>query len=140
MLLLLLLIGFFQFGGDVECERGERGGERRGPGSFPGPLTPRVSTDGRPRGSAALDGELSADRGGHNRSDCVPPRPPLPKCEVGARGPWRRESQGRRAPSRATRAPVGITTPGELRQVAPALTSRPGTPTLLPGSVSPFVK
>ncbi|XP_034500582.1 LARGE xylosyl- and glucuronyltransferase 2 isoform X5 [Ailuropoda melanoleuca] len=56
LLLLLLLIGFFQFGGDVEY--------------------------GRPRGSAALDGELSADRGGHNRSDCVPPRPPLPKCEL----------------------------------------------------------
>ncbi|KAF3822032.1 hypothetical protein GH733_007406 [Mirounga leonina] len=84
LLLLLLLIGFFLFGGDVECERGERGGERRGPGSFPCPLTPRVSADGRPRGAAAVDGDPSADRGGRNRSDCVPPRPPLPKCEVHA--------------------------------------------------------
>ncbi|XP_064432628.1 xylosyl- and glucuronyltransferase LARGE2 isoform X5 [Mirounga angustirostris] len=82
LLLLLLLIGFFLFGGDVECERGERGGERRGPGSFPCPLTPRVSADGRPRGAAAVDGDPSADRGGRNRSDCVPPRPPLPKCEL----------------------------------------------------------
>ncbi|XP_025735160.1 xylosyl- and glucuronyltransferase LARGE2 isoform X2 [Callorhinus ursinus] len=82
LLLLLLLIGFFLFGGDVECELGERGGERRGPGSFPCPLTPRVSADGRPRGAAAVDGDPSADRGGRNRSDCVPPRPPLPKCEL----------------------------------------------------------
>ncbi|XP_027966842.1 LARGE xylosyl- and glucuronyltransferase 2 isoform X2 [Eumetopias jubatus] len=82
LLLLLLLIGFFLFGGDVECELGELGGERRGPGSFPCPLTPRVSADGRPRGAAAVDGDPSADRGGRNRSDCVPPRPPLPKCEL----------------------------------------------------------
>ncbi|XP_021540454.1 LARGE xylosyl- and glucuronyltransferase 2 isoform X3 [Neomonachus schauinslandi] len=56
LLLLLLLIGFFLFGGDVEY--------------------------GRPRGAAAVDGDPSADRGGRNRSDCVPPRPPLPKCEL----------------------------------------------------------
>ncbi|XP_029771397.1 LARGE xylosyl- and glucuronyltransferase 2 [Suricata suricatta] len=86
LLLLLLLIGFFLFGGDLECKRGERGGERRGPGPLPlpCPLTPRVPPDERPRGAAALDGDLPADRGGHNHSDCVPPRPrPLPpKCEL----------------------------------------------------------
>ncbi|KAF5920601.1 hypothetical protein HPG69_011181 [Diceros bicornis minor] len=58
LLLLLLLLGFFQFGGDLE--------------------------HGRPRGAAALDGAPPADAGGHNRSDCVPPRPLPPKCE------WRR--------------------------------------------------
>ncbi|XP_022363249.1 LARGE xylosyl- and glucuronyltransferase 2 isoform X1 [Enhydra lutris kenyoni] len=82
LLLLLLLIGFLLFGGDLECERGERGGERRGPGSFPCPLTPRVSADGRPPGAGTLDGDRSADRGGHNHSDCVPPPPPLPRCEL----------------------------------------------------------
>ncbi|XP_059242734.1 xylosyl- and glucuronyltransferase LARGE2 isoform X1 [Mustela nigripes] len=82
LLLLLLLIGFLLFGGDLECERGESGGERRGPGSFPCPLTPRVSADWRPPGAGALDGDPSADRGGHNHSDCVPPPPPLRRCEL----------------------------------------------------------
>ncbi|XP_039082715.1 LARGE xylosyl- and glucuronyltransferase 2 isoform X1 [Hyaena hyaena] len=82
LLLLLLLIGFFLFGRDLECKLGERGGERRGPGFLPCPLTPRVPPDKRPRGAAALDGDPPADRGGHNRSDCVPPRPLPPKCEL----------------------------------------------------------
>ncbi|XP_077623562.1 xylosyl- and glucuronyltransferase LARGE2 isoform X1 [Crocuta crocuta] len=82
LLLLLLLIGFFLFGRDLECKLGERGGERRGPGFLPCPLTPRVPPDERPRGAAALDGDPPADRGGHNRSDCVPPRPLPPKCEL----------------------------------------------------------
>ncbi|XP_042814106.1 LARGE xylosyl- and glucuronyltransferase 2 isoform X1 [Panthera tigris] len=56
LLLLLLLIGFFLFGGDLEYER--------------------------PRGAAALDGDPPAGRGGHNLSDCVPPRPLPPKCEL----------------------------------------------------------
>uniref|UniRef100_A0ABI7ZEQ7 LARGE xylosyl- and glucuronyltransferase 2 n=1 Tax=Felis catus TaxID=9685 RepID=A0ABI7ZEQ7_FELCA len=56
LLLLLLLIGFFLFGGDLEYVR--------------------------PRGAAALDGDPPADRGGHNLSDCVPPRPLPPKCEL----------------------------------------------------------
>ncbi|XP_040351278.1 xylosyl- and glucuronyltransferase LARGE2 isoform X2 [Herpailurus yagouaroundi] len=56
LLLLLLLIGFFLFGGDLEYERR--------------------------RGAAALDGDPPADRGGHNLSDCVPPRPLPPKCEL----------------------------------------------------------
>uniref|UniRef100_A0A8C4M505 LARGE xylosyl- and glucuronyltransferase 2 n=1 Tax=Equus asinus TaxID=9793 RepID=A0A8C4M505_EQUAS len=56
LLLLLLLLGFFQFGGDLEY--------------------------GRPRGAAALDGAPPADPGGHNRSDCVQPRPLAPKCEL----------------------------------------------------------
>uniref|UniRef100_A0A4X1SET1 LARGE xylosyl- and glucuronyltransferase 2 n=1 Tax=Sus scrofa TaxID=9823 RepID=A0A4X1SET1_PIG len=53
LLLLLLLIGFFLF-------------------------------DGRPRplGAVALDRDPPADHGGHNRSDCVPPRPLPPKCEL----------------------------------------------------------
>ncbi|KAM8816245.1 xylosyl- and glucuronyltransferase LARGE2 [Rhynchonycteris naso] len=77
-LLLLLLIGFFVFGGHLECERRERGGS----GSFPCALTPRIPLDGRPRGAAALDGDLQADGEGHNRSDCVPPRSLPPKCEL----------------------------------------------------------
>ncbi|XP_066216151.1 xylosyl- and glucuronyltransferase LARGE2-like [Saccopteryx leptura] len=56
LLLLLLLIGFFVFGGHLEY--------------------------GRPRGAAALDGDLQADGEGHNRSDCVPPLPLPPKCEL----------------------------------------------------------
>ncbi|XP_045873627.1 LARGE xylosyl- and glucuronyltransferase 2 isoform X2 [Meles meles] len=82
LLLLLLLIGFFLFGGDLECERGERGAERRGLGSFPCPLTPRVSAVGRQPSSGALDGDPSAGRWGHNHSDCVPPPPPLQRCEL----------------------------------------------------------
>ncbi|XP_022363252.1 LARGE xylosyl- and glucuronyltransferase 2 isoform X4 [Enhydra lutris kenyoni] len=56
LLLLLLLIGFLLFGGDLEY--------------------------GRPPGAGTLDGDRSADRGGHNHSDCVPPPPPLPRCEL----------------------------------------------------------
>lgn len=88
LLLLLILIGFFLFGGDLACERREQ----RGRGSFPCALTPRVPPDGDP----------SVDHPGHNRSDCVPLPPPPPKCEVGARGLWCRESRGRRAPSPAS--------------------------------------
>lgn len=72
LLLLLILIGFFLFGGDLECERREQ----RGRGSFPCALTTRVPPDG----------DSPADHRGHNRSDCVPPRPLPHKCEVGARG------------------------------------------------------
>ncbi|ELK16072.1 Glycosyltransferase-like protein LARGE2 [Pteropus alecto] len=68
LLLVLILIGFFLFGGDLECERREQGG----PGSFPCSLTPRVPPDG----------DLPADHGGCNRSDCVPLRPLPPKCEL----------------------------------------------------------
>ncbi|XP_066107463.1 xylosyl- and glucuronyltransferase LARGE2 isoform X2 [Saccopteryx bilineata] len=78
LLLLLLLIGFFVFGGHLECEHRERGGS----GSFPCALTPRIPPDGRPRGAAALHGDLQADGEGHNRSDCVPPLPLPPKCEL----------------------------------------------------------
>ncbi|XP_059242738.1 xylosyl- and glucuronyltransferase LARGE2 isoform X4 [Mustela nigripes] len=56
LLLLLLLIGFLLFGGDLEYWR--------------------------PPGAGALDGDPSADRGGHNHSDCVPPPPPLRRCEL----------------------------------------------------------
>lgn len=62
LLLLLILIGFFLFGGDLECERRCA-------------LTTRVPPDG----------DSPADHRGHNRSDCVPPRPLPHKCEVGAR-------------------------------------------------------
>ncbi|XP_023384472.1 LARGE xylosyl- and glucuronyltransferase 2 isoform X4 [Pteropus vampyrus] len=68
LLLVLILIGFFLFGGDLECERREQGG----PGSFRCSLTPRVPPDG----------DLPADHGGCNRSDCVPLRPLPPKCEL----------------------------------------------------------
>ncbi|XP_049746936.1 xylosyl- and glucuronyltransferase LARGE2 isoform X2 [Elephas maximus indicus] len=51
-LLLLLAVGFFLFGGDLEY--------------------------GRLRGAASLDGELTRD---HNRSACLPLRSLLPKCE-----------------------------------------------------------
>ncbi|XP_054443162.1 xylosyl- and glucuronyltransferase LARGE2 [Pteronotus mesoamericanus] len=78
LLLLLLLFGFFLFREDLECERRERGG----PGSFPCALTPRSPPDGRPRGAAGLDGDQQVDHQGHNRSDCVPPRPLPPKCEL----------------------------------------------------------
>ncbi|XP_036747769.2 xylosyl- and glucuronyltransferase LARGE2 isoform X2 [Manis pentadactyla] len=54
--LLLLLIGFFLFRGHPEY--------------------------GRPHGVAALEGDPPADHRGHNSSDCVPPRPLLPKCEL----------------------------------------------------------
>nr|XP_005907665.2 PREDICTED: glycosyltransferase-like protein LARGE2 [Bos mutus] len=50
-LLLLLLIGFFLFGGD-------------------------------PEGAATFDGDPPADPRGHNRSDCIPPPPLPPKCEL----------------------------------------------------------
>ena len=90
-LLLLLLIGFFLFGGDPDCELGGKREARRGgggggdPGSVPGSPTPRVPPDGRPRsrGAATFDGDPPADPRGHNRSDCIPPLPPPPKCEVG---------------------------------------------------------
>ncbi|KAM5318152.1 xylosyl- and glucuronyltransferase LARGE2 isoform 4-T5 [Glossophaga mutica] len=78
LLLLLLLFGFFLFREDLECERHERGGS----GAFPCVLTPRIPLDGRPRGAAALDGDPQVDHRGHNRSDCVPPRPLPPKCEL----------------------------------------------------------
>uniref|UniRef100_G3TP39 LARGE xylosyl- and glucuronyltransferase 2 n=1 Tax=Loxodonta africana TaxID=9785 RepID=G3TP39_LOXAF len=52
-LLLLLAVGFFLFGGDLEY--------------------------GRLRGAASLDGELTRD---HNRSACLPLRSLLPKCEL----------------------------------------------------------
>ncbi|KAI4564571.1 hypothetical protein MJT46_010369 [Ovis ammon polii x Ovis aries] len=89
-LLLLLLIGFFLFGGDPDCELGGEREARRGggdPGSIPGSPTPRVPPDGRPRsrGTAAFDGDPPADPGGHNSSDCLPPPPPPPpppKCEL----------------------------------------------------------
>ncbi|XP_015101609.1 xylosyl- and glucuronyltransferase LARGE2 isoform X2 [Vicugna pacos] len=60
LLLLLFLIGFFLFGGDLDYGRP------------------------RPRGAAALDGDLPAGYGGHNSSDCDPPRPRPrpPKCEL----------------------------------------------------------
>ncbi|XP_026970678.1 xylosyl- and glucuronyltransferase LARGE2 isoform X6 [Sagmatias obliquidens] len=58
LLLLLLLIGFFLFRGDLDYERP------------------------RPRGTAAFDGDPPADPGGHNGSDCIPPRPRPPKCEL----------------------------------------------------------
>lgn len=138
LLLLLLLIGFLLFGGDLECERGERGGKRRGPRSFPCPLTPRVSADGRPPAAGALDGDPSADRGGHNHSDCVPPPPPLPRCEVGERGPWRRKSQGRRAPSRTSRTPVGMATPGETPPGGSDIDQRAGDASPAPGLNLPF--
>ncbi|KAI4581135.1 hypothetical protein MJG53_010677 [Ovis ammon polii x Ovis aries] len=87
-LLLLLLIGFFLFGGDPDCELGGEREARRGggdPGSIPGSPTPRVPPDGRPRsrGTAAFGGDPPADPGGHNSSDCLPPPPPPPppKCE-----------------------------------------------------------
>ncbi|KAM7085021.1 xylosyl- and glucuronyltransferase LARGE2 isoform 4-T5 [Molossus nigricans] len=78
LLLLLLLIGFLLFGGDLECERRERGG----PGSFPCALTPRIPQDGRPREAAARDRDPQTDHRGHNRSDCVLLRPLPPKCEL----------------------------------------------------------
>ncbi|XP_019601954.2 xylosyl- and glucuronyltransferase LARGE2 isoform X1 [Rhinolophus sinicus] len=68
LLLLLILIGFFLFGGDLACERREQ----RGPGSFPCALTPRVPPDGDP----------SVDHPGHSCSDCVPLRPLPHKCEL----------------------------------------------------------
>lgn len=68
LLLLLILIGFFLFGGDLACERREQ----RGPGSFPCALTPRVPPDGDP----------SVDHPGHSRSDCVPLQPLPHKCEL----------------------------------------------------------
>nr|XP_031315586.1 LARGE xylosyl- and glucuronyltransferase 2 isoform X1 [Camelus dromedarius] len=60
LLLLLFLIGFFLFGGDLDYGRPQ------------------------PRGAAALDGDLPAGYGGHNSSDCDPPRPRPrpPKCEL----------------------------------------------------------
>ncbi|KAM9220831.1 xylosyl- and glucuronyltransferase LARGE2 isoform 3-T3 [Dugong dugon] len=79
LLLLLLLVGFFLFGRDLECERRERGWRAEGPGFLPYPLTPHVPPDGRLRGSASLDGELTWD---HNRSACVPLRSLQPKCEL----------------------------------------------------------
>lgn len=77
-LLLLLLLGFLLFGGDLECARRTRGGA----GSFPCALAPRIPQDGRPRGAAALDRDPPTDPGGHNRSDCVLPRPLPPRCEL----------------------------------------------------------
>ncbi|XP_045433806.1 LARGE xylosyl- and glucuronyltransferase 2 isoform X5 [Pipistrellus kuhlii] len=68
LLLLLLLLGFFLLGGHLA--------------SFPCALPPRVPPDGRPRGAAACDPHPQADLGGHNRSDCVLPRPLPPKCEL----------------------------------------------------------
>ncbi|KAK2490287.1 hypothetical protein MC885_009898 [Smutsia gigantea] len=56
LLSLLLLIGFFLLRGDLEY--------------------------GRPPGVAALEGDPPADHRGPNSSDCVPPRPLLPKCEL----------------------------------------------------------
>lgn len=87
LLLLLLLIGFFLFGGDLDCELSASWGwgVGRSPGSLFCSLMPRVPSDGRlrPLGAVALDRDPPADHGGHNRSDCVPPRPLPPKCEVG---------------------------------------------------------
>ncbi|XP_012645495.2 xylosyl- and glucuronyltransferase LARGE2 isoform X1 [Microcebus murinus] len=80
LLLLLLLLGFFLFGGDPGCEGRERVGEPGGPGCLPCPLTPRIPSDGRLRGAAALDGDPLGGQGGHNRSDCGPQLPP--KCEL----------------------------------------------------------
>ncbi|KAM9080984.1 xylosyl- and glucuronyltransferase LARGE2 isoform 2-T2 [Megaptera novaeangliae] len=86
LLLLLLLIGFLLFRGDLDCERTEReaSGGGAGPGSLPRSLTPRVPPDERPRprGTAAFDGDPPADPGGRNGSDCTPPRPRPPKCEL----------------------------------------------------------
>ncbi|XP_037021969.2 xylosyl- and glucuronyltransferase LARGE2 isoform X1 [Artibeus jamaicensis] len=78
LLLLLLLFGFFLFREDLECERRERGGSR----AFPCVLTPRIPLDGRPRGTADLDGGPQVDHRGHNHSDCIPPLPLPPKCEL----------------------------------------------------------
>lgn len=127
LLLLLLLIGFLLFGGDLECERRERGG----PGSFPCALTPRIPQDGRPREAAALGRDPQTGRGGHNRSDCVPLRPLPPKCEVGVRGPWRRETGRRRVRSPDAWAPAGTTTPG----VVTSQRGRLGVTLPLPGSL-----
>ncbi|XP_059565514.1 xylosyl- and glucuronyltransferase LARGE2 isoform X2 [Myotis daubentonii] len=77
-LLLLLLLGFLLFGGDLECARRAWGGA----GSFLCALAPRIPQDGRPRGAAALDRDPPTDPGGHNRSDCVLPRPLPPRCEL----------------------------------------------------------
>ncbi|KAF6103966.1 LARGE xylosyl- and glucuronyltransferase 2 [Phyllostomus discolor] len=52
LLLLLLLFGFFLFREDLEW------------------------------GAAALDGDPQVDHRGHNHSDCVPPRPLPPRCEL----------------------------------------------------------
>ncbi|KAM9660101.1 xylosyl- and glucuronyltransferase LARGE2 isoform 1-T1 [Trichechus inunguis] len=79
LLLLLLLVGFFLFGRDLECECRERGWRAEGREFLPYPLTPHVPPDGRLRGSASLDGELTWD---HNRSACVPLRSLQPKCEL----------------------------------------------------------
>ncbi|XP_006896830.1 PREDICTED: glycosyltransferase-like protein LARGE2 [Elephantulus edwardii] len=76
LLLLLLLLGFFLFGGDLEGERRARGGRAGAAGVQRGPRAP---PDGRPRGPAALDGDLRWD---HNRSACVPLRSLLRKCEL----------------------------------------------------------
>ncbi|XP_036883962.1 LARGE xylosyl- and glucuronyltransferase 2 isoform X3 [Sturnira hondurensis] len=78
LLLLLLLFGFFLFREDLECERHEQGGSR----AFPCVLTPRIPLDGRPQGAAALDGGPQVDHRGHNHSDCIPPLPLPPKCEL----------------------------------------------------------
>ncbi|XP_060032494.1 xylosyl- and glucuronyltransferase LARGE2 isoform X2 [Erinaceus europaeus] len=76
LLLLLLLVGFFRLGGDPES-RGAAGGG--GAGGLDPALTPHVPPDGRPRGTAGLDGDPPGD---HNRSGCHPPRPRPPKCEL----------------------------------------------------------
>ena len=123
-LLLLLLIGFFLFGGDPDCELGGAREARRGgggggdPRSVPGSPTPRVPPDGRPRsqGAATFDGDPPADPRGHNRSDCIPPPPLPPKCEVGrCARPLAAGIPGsppRPAPlSPGTWTPVGIPTP-----------------------------
>ncbi|XP_037378290.1 xylosyl- and glucuronyltransferase LARGE2 [Talpa occidentalis] len=81
-LLLLLLIGFFLLGGDLECECGRPGGEGGGAAALPRPLTPRVPPDGRWRAAAALDGDPPAARGEHSRPDCARPPPLPPKCEL----------------------------------------------------------
>ncbi|XP_062052226.1 xylosyl- and glucuronyltransferase LARGE2 isoform X1 [Lepus europaeus] len=82
LLLLLLLVALLLLGGDPESEhraRAERAGDA---GCRPWPLTPRVPTDERLRGAAALEGDPPAGRGGHNRSGCVLQPPLPPKCEL----------------------------------------------------------
>lgn len=131
-LLLLLLIGFFLFGGDPDCELGGEREARRGggdPGSVPGSPTPRVPPDGRPRsrGAAAFDGDPPADPGGHNSSDCIPPPPlPPPKCEVGRCA--RPLAAGMPGSPRAPKQGPGHLWESQHLVSALTLTSQPGAP------------
>ncbi|XP_002709120.1 xylosyl- and glucuronyltransferase LARGE2 isoform X1 [Oryctolagus cuniculus] len=82
LLLLLLLVALLLLGGDPESEHRARAGRAGDAGCRPWPLTPRVPTDERLRGAAALEGDPPAGREGHNRSGCVLQPPLPPKCEL----------------------------------------------------------